>query len=37
MFMEYLKRGDQGDPKSSMVEMYHFRIDKLNQENIVAD
>ena len=27
----------QGDPKSSMVEMYHSRIDELNQENIVAD
>lgn len=27
----------QRDPKSSMVEMYHSRIDELNQENIVAD
>ena len=27
----------QGDPKSSMVEVYHSRIDELNQENIVAD
>ena len=27
----------QGDHKSSMVEMYHSRIDELNQENIVAD
>lgn len=27
----------QGDPKSSMVEMYHSRIDELNQENIVTD
>ena len=27
----------QGDPKSSMVEMYHSRIDELNQENIVID
>ena len=27
----------QGHPKSSMVEMYHSRIDELNQENIVAD
>ena len=27
----------QGGPKSSMAEMYHSRIDELNQENIVAD
>ena len=27
----------QGDPKSSVVEMYHSRIDELNQENIVSD
>lgn len=27
----------QGDPKSTMVEMYHSRIDELNQENIVSD